>query len=104
MNAESFFRELMDMDSMIVAARDRGDGTYAAIKPLIFHWTMMIGDIGDLQNINDRYCYGDELLAATGLEEWERRGWEGEPKGWHRHLGSGRRRPDGDADREYIEF
>jgi len=27
---------------------------------------------------------------------------EGEPEGWVRHIETGRRRPDGEEDREYI--
>ncbi len=33
------------------------------------------------------------------MVEWE---GEGEPTGWFRHPRTGRRRPDGDPEREYV--
>jgi hypothetical protein len=46
--------------------------------------------------------------AEQGLDDagWRAAlGWdgEGEPDGWSRHVQSGRRRPEGDAAREYIQ-
>jgi hypothetical protein len=37
---------------------------------------------------------------VRALREWD---GNGEPDGWMRHPDSGRRRPDGDAAREYVE-
>lgn len=36
------------------------------------------------------------------LLEWEPATGEEDPPGWFREAGSGRRRPDGDAAREYV--
>lgn len=36
-----------------------------------------------------------------GLNEWN---GEGEPEGWYRHRKTGRRRPGGDPEKEYINF
>jgi hypothetical protein len=52
----------------------------------------------------DRWCYETRGKAIHGLGEWMQRDGEGEPEGWHRHVDSGRRRPDGDASKEYINF
>lgn len=98
----AFFDALQKIDPSLRAMTDRGDGNYVAIKPLLFHWTMIIGPIGDLDGYSDRYCYEDELLAVTALDEWQKRGWQGEPIGWHRHPNSGRRRPGGVASKEYV--
>ena len=88
-----------DYDTVI----DRGDGTYVAIYPLMFHWTMIMGAIG-LDTYDERWCYGNRDMAAEALEEWMDRGWEGEPTGWNRHPPSGRRRICGDPETEYIEY
>lgn len=81
-------------------AKDLGDGIYAAIKPLLFHWTMIVGEIGDKLTIATRYCYADQGKALAALILWD---GEKDPIGWHRHPDSGRRRPDGDPTQEYIE-
>lgn len=73
---------------------------YAAIKPLLFHWTMITGMVGDYISFDDRWCYVDANAAKWGLREWS---GQGDPDGWHRHPRTGRRRPDGDPAREYIE-
>jgi hypothetical protein len=36
--------------------------------------------------------------------EWTADGAEGEPAGWHRNPPTGRRRPEGDAAREYVNY
>jgi hypothetical protein len=74
---------------------------YAAIKPLMFHWTMIVGQVGDFLGYEDRWCYGDRERAETALRAWS---GVGEPTGWHRHPKTGRRRPNGDASREYIAW
>lgn len=81
--------------------KDLGDGRYAAAKPLLFHWTLVIGQIGDRFCYDDRYCYATADQAIRALTEWD---GNGEPTDWHRHPHTGRRRPDGDAAREYIAW
>ncbi len=47
----------------------------------------------------NNWCYETEEAATAALEKTE----EGaEPEGWFRHLETGRRRPDGDSEKEYI--
>lgn len=49
----------------------------------------------------ERWCYATIEQARAALAAWD--GAEhSEPRGWHRHPNTGRRRPDGDAAREYI--
>jgi hypothetical protein len=50
---------------------------------------------------SDRWCYPTIEQARSALEAWSGE-HDTEPQGWHRHPTSGRRRPDGDAAREYI--
>ena len=80
-------------------AKDIRDGLYAGIKPLLFHWTLIVGEIGDTFGYADRWCYADQDLTMKALRDWS---GDGEPTGWHRHPNSGRRRTGGDSAREYI--
>lgn len=80
---------------------DREDGTYVAIYPLLFHWTMIVGAIDD-PYYDDRWCYATEDKAMTAYCEWAARDYAGEPNGWHRHPNTGRRRTNGDPATEYV--
>jgi hypothetical protein len=82
-----------------VEAKQIGDGLYAAIKPLMFHWTMIVGMVGDRFGHEDRWCYENQDLAERGLREWS---GDGDPVGWNRHVMSGRSRPGGDPRLEYV--
>jgi hypothetical protein len=84
----------------MVRVRDLGDGRYTGISPLLFHWTLKVGTIGDYFGYDDRWCYETEGMAKAALEAWD---GVGEPTGWHRHPYSGRRRPHGDPKLEYFE-
>lgn len=75
-----------------------GDGIYAAIKPLLFHWTLIVGQVGDRQGFEDRWCYESRAKAEAGLRAWD---GSGEPTGWHRHPKTSRRRVNGDPATEY---
>lgn len=74
------------------------DGRLIGINRLLFHWTMHV-DIHPW-GYEDRYCYQTLAGAIEAMEQWD---GSGDPVGWHRHPGTGRRRPDGDASREYID-
>jgi hypothetical protein len=56
----------------------------------------------DDDGYDDRWCFDTFGLALHALAEWQARGFEGEPIGWHRHPDSGRRRPEGDPAKEYV--
>lgn len=75
-----------------------GDDMYAAIKPLLFHWTMIVGQVGDYMGFEDRWCYENRAKAEAGLRAWD---GTGDPSGWHRHPKSSRRRVNGDPATEY---
>lgn len=80
------------------------DGMWCAIRPLMFHWTMHIGVVGDKTGYEDRYCYADFGRALMALVEWSERDFQGEPTGWRRHPKSGRRRNDaGDHASESVD-
>lgn len=104
MTDDEFFQALRAGDPLIAEMIPMGDGRYCAIKRLLFHWTMIIGQIGDLDGYDDRYCYADRGLAQMALAEWQGRAWADEPIAWHRHPPSGRRRLMGDPARETIAW
>ena len=84
-------------------ARRKGEHEWAAIIPFMFTYGIIVRTIeGQSYGYEDRWCYHflDEALVA--FVAWEEKKFEGEPEGWHRHPASGRRRPKGNAAREYI--
>lgn len=78
------------------------DGRDACIAPLMFTHAILAGLTE--WGYEDRWCYHSIWDAMEAIAEWKARDGEGEPTGWHRHPDTGRRRPDGDASKEYIEF
>lgn len=87
-----------------LAACVRATGMWHGFKRLIFHWTIVTGEIGDRESMSDRWCYETEDGVVAGFTEWAARGFKGEPEGWHRNPTTGRRRPKGDASKEYIAW
>jgi hypothetical protein len=80
-----------------------GNGNWVGLQRLLYHWTMHMGKIGDLNGYDRRYCYATFDLATDALAEWATREFDGDPIYWHRDPITGRRRPDGDPKKEYIE-
>lgn len=76
---------------------------YTAVRRLLFHYTLILGEIGDVCSYDDRWCYPTEAAAVRAMEDWEPAAG-GEPTGWHRHPKTGRRRIDGDPERESVAF
>ena len=64
---------------------------FAAIMPLMFTSAIVTVRAGDTHSTEDRWCYHTEGSALAALDAWD---GTGEPDGWHRHPGSGRRRGD----------
>lgn len=60
---------------------------WCGVHQLLFHWTIHTGlnDFG----YEDRWCIDTKEHAIEALTEW---GGHGEPKYWHKHPSSGRRR------------
>lgn len=86
---------------MIVYERQLPDGREISVTLLIFNYRICIGDHS---TYDDGWCYPHTLGKAFVLAA--ARAWDGEgdpPDGWIKHLGSGRRRTDGDPAREYVE-
>jgi len=79
-----------------------GNGRYCCIAPFAFTHAIITGRMGDNWGYADRWCFENIGLALTALFDWAGKDFEGEPQGWHRHPDSGRRRPEGDASKEYV--
>lgn len=78
-----------------------GEDEYVAIKPLMFHWTMIRGSLLDVNTYDDRWCYANREKAEVALRDFPTDpAPDYEPNGWHRHPSTGRRREDADPDEE----
>lgn len=97
----AFWRWAMDpKGGAFIEVKDLGDGRYAGIRRLIFHYTMIVGEIGNEYTYLDRYCYETIVVATAALRAWD---GTGDPLGWHRHPKTNRRRPGGNPAHEHIE-
>lgn len=79
------------------------DGSYVLAHRLMFHWMLVRGAAESPEFYDDRYCYQTEEMVLQALASYPQEGGMFEPTGWHRHPPTCRRRPDGDASREYVE-
>lgn len=93
----------LKIDPNQIAIRNLGDGRYAQASRLLFHYTIKVGCIGYEISYDERYCYATIDGVLKALTEWDP-ATDKEPSGWHREPNTGRRRPDGDASREYIAW
>ncbi|MEY4545374.1 MAG: hypothetical protein RL685_1569 [Pseudomonadota bacterium] len=63
---------------------------------------LTIGTPGALWLDDQWHFQGEQWLEAwRGVLAWD---GEGEPEGWYRHPATGRRRPGGDASKEFIQW
>jgi len=74
---------------------------WLAIGNYIYTCAIIKGDMHDRAGFKDRWCYHSYDAAKKALDEWD---GVGEPKGWHRNPRTGRRRPDGNATKEYVSW
>jgi len=80
--------------------RAADDGSQlVAMRQMVFTWAIFAGL--DEAGYEDQWCFESATAAAMAFVAWS--GNMGtEPDGWIRHPKSGRRRPGGDATREYV--
>jgi len=83
-----------------LVARILPDGREARLCPQIYTWRLVVGWPQAMRDgYSDYWCYHRFEDAIAAMTSWD---GSGEPCGWHRHPPSGRRRPDGDKAREYV--
>ena len=75
------------------------DGRLCAIARMAYTFALLI-DV-DETGYSRRFCYESLQDAVRALNNWS---GVGEPSGWHRDPVTGRRRPDGDHEREYVHW
>lgn len=80
-----------------------GNDRWAAVWPLAFTDAILVGRMGDYNGHDLRFCYA-RGKADAALAEWASRDFAGEPQGWHRDPYTGRRRDNGDPDKEEIRW
>lgn len=87
----------------LLYARELEDGREITVAPMTFgKGRLCIGWASDALGYDDGWCYAtavDAVLAATD--------WDGEgdpPDGWHRQISTGRRRENGDPEKEYQQW
>ena len=82
-----------------LAERRFPDGREAVIYPLTYGRARLGIGHPDDDGFADQWEYDTPAAAKTALATWD---GQGEPSGWFRHPGTGRRRPGGDPEKEYI--
>ena len=77
-------------------------GKYIAVLPRLYNVIVLIGDQDDHMGYDTHWCYEDVAHAVVAAKAWDP-AKDKEPCGWFRHAASGRRRPDGDPAKEYVQ-
>lgn len=86
----------------VLYRRTLDNGDEIAVLPMTSgKGRLVIGPAGSI-GYDDGYCYESRDRAIQAAKEWS---GEGDPlDGWHRHIGSGRRREGGDPARESVRW
>lgn len=82
--------------------RELDDGREISVLPMTFGKARIcIGPAPAISHgYDDGWCYSSHFIAIAAAAAWDGEG--DPPDGWHRHIGSGRRREEGDPAREYV--
>lgn len=82
-------------------ARELDGGVLIVVYPMAFgNGRVCLGTLEDRSGFDDAWCYATCEQAIEAAAIWDGAG--DPPVGWHRHIRSGRRRPNGDPAKEYI--
>lgn len=84
--------------------RTMDDGAVVHVVPMLFTSAILISTHLGAQTYFDRWCYMSSGKALDAADAWTGPYPQTEPKGWHRHPPSGRRRENGAAETETIAF
>lgn len=82
--------------------RELPDGSIMAVGPMAFGNGRLFLEV-NINGYEDCYCYDSLELAKKSMDEFVPESGI-EPQGWKRHPFSGRRRPNGDATKEYVNM
>lgn len=76
------------------------DGREVVVYPMTFGKGRLVVGVPEFDSYDDGWCYPRASTAIRAAQTWD---GQGDPMdGWVRHLGTGRRRPDGDPAREHV--
>ncbi len=78
------------------------DGRCVWLQRKMFTWAIVIGQ-ANAACYDEHWCYETQEAAERALSAWNPFDTP-EPEGWIRHPRTGRRRPGGDASKEYINW
>ena len=84
------------------AWRELKDGTIIAVGPMAFGNGRLFMDV-NVNGYEDCYCFDSMDEATKSMNEYIPESGI-EPQGWKRHPFSGRRRPNGDASKEWVNM
>jgi hypothetical protein len=68
-----------------------GDSRWVAVQRKMFTWAIVKGTTFNRNGIDDVWCYPSFAEAVTSMARWMDADFKGEPQGWSRHPGTGRR-------------
>jgi len=86
-----------------IHVREFPDRSLAWVARFAFTHAILFAHRRSPSGYEDRWCFESRQLAIDALKEWNRE-TDAEPMGWHRHPDTGRRRPEGDPEKEYINL
>jgi hypothetical protein len=94
-DAEQRIRRYIDWlteDAGFQAVQPLPGGLYwVGIRKKMFTWSIEKGRLFDYIGTDDCWCYPNYAEAIIRLMQWLGEGGKGEPEGWIRHPGTGRR-------------
>lgn len=82
------------------------DGRFVAILPQFFGGAIVQGPIEHVDvGWSEQWMFTSFAATLVAYDDWHGKAFKDEPDGWVRYLGHGiiRRRPSGDASKEYID-
>ena len=85
-----------------VAWRQLPNEIILAVSPMLFNNGRLFWDINE-NGYEDFFCYDTLEMAIESMNNFNPI-IEKEPNGWKRHFSTGRRRPNGDVTKEFINF
>jgi len=85
---------------MTTPTRILPDGRKLWLYRMMFTYRLCLGRAGNDLWYEDAWCYETKEAGLKAMNDWTLETLE--PTGWHRHPNTGRRRPEGDPAKEYV--
>lgn len=85
------FMEWLAQECGYIAPMQMSQGKWVGLRKKMFTWSIDRGQMFDMNGVEDCWCYHSLAEAVHYYLPWQGAGAVGEPEGWHRHPGTGRR-------------